>query len=408
MFVITKNKGQIKSISKQDSGDRISPEEQAILDKLDAMAAAYEKELAKSLMDTFDHLDDQVDESALIKALEIGGVSVRATDMTMSIVANAMAPAIEILHNAYVESAIAEANFITETAIPPAPPPVSPPSVFGSSSPPSPFKPQKIVFQFDKLNPRIVDFMKNYEMNLIREINDSTREGIQSVIDSGIKSGANPRDIARDVRKLIGLTKKQSFAVQNFRTELQNFHKKKTAAGWNLGGQISRAPGGAQTYETDANGNVLDGIMQRRLRDFRYDKTLQKTMATGNPLSPQQIDKMVEAYRRKYLKHRSENIARTESLRAVNAGVLASWNQAVGSGVINASLVRKKWLIGSGERTCPICRPLPMLNKGAEGYGIPLDEKFNIGGGVFVMLSPLHPSCRCGTLIRAIEPEQVK
>lgn len=264
------------------------------------------------------------------------------------------------------------------------------------------FKPKAAVFQFDALNPKVTQFLDKYELDLIVEIDDKTREGIRHIVNQGLKNGANPRDTARDVRQIVGLTERQAAAVGAYRKQLQTFHEKKSASRMNLGGKVSRAAGGAQTFAVDGSGKPLDGIFDRRLRDFRYDKQLQAAMDSGKPLTPQQIDKMVEAYARKYRRYRSEMIARTESLRATNAGILASWQQAAQAGLVDEEAMRKTWLTAKDERTCPICLPMPALNRGAEGYGIHLNVQFNTGHGYGVQMPPLHPACRCTIFIRYV------
>lgn len=285
------------------------------------------------------------------------------------------------------------------------PPPPKPPQGGGGLPPGGKpgFEPRAVVFQFDSLNPKVVDFLQRYQLDLIVEIDDKTREGIRSVITKGMLEGRNPRDTARDVRQIVGLTERQAAAVGSYRKQLEKFHLRRSAERMNLGGKISRAAGGAQTFAIDpVTGRPLDGILDRRLRDFRYDATLQRAMETGKPLTAAQIDKMVEAYARKYRRYRSEMIARTESLRATNAGILEAWKQAADQGLVDDNLLRKTWIVAKDERTCPTCRPMPMLNRGPEGQGIYVTDQFNTGNGYGVQLPPLHPGCRCVIFIRYI------
>lgn len=289
---------------------------------------------------------------------------------------------------------------------PPIEPPKPPSGGGGGGFPPGGkpgFTPTAVVFQFDSLNPKVVEFLQKYQLDLIVEIDDKTREGIRYIVNQGLESGANPRDTARKVRQIVGLTERQAAAVGAYRKQLETFHERKSAERMKLGGKISRAAGGAQTFAVDpVTGKPKDGILERRLRDFRYDSTLQHAMDSGKPLTSKQIDEMVEAYARKYRRYRSEMIARTETLRATNAGILESWKQAVDQGLVSEDLLRKTWIIAKDERTCPSCRMVPPLNKGAEGKGIPVNQNFNVGGGVFVQMPPLHPACRCTIFIRFI------
>lgn len=258
-------------------------------------------------------------------------------------------------------------------------------------------------FAFNQLNPRLIDWLSTYSLGLIRQINDTTKEGIRQYLTTGMNAGANPRDTAREVRQVIGLTDRQAQAVKNFRKELETFHLRRSAGGYNLGGKISRAPGGAQVYALDDDGNVKDGILERRLRDFRFDGQLKRAMEFGKPLTPAQIDKMVEAYARKYLKYRSEMIARTESLRATNFGVQDAWRQAIESGAAQEQAVRRQWVVSKDERLCSLCSPVPRLNP---KLGVAFGQPFVTPKGP-QMLPPLHPACRCTVWIQPFEPSQL-
>jgi hypothetical protein len=257
-------------------------------------------------------------------------------------------------------------------------------------------------FAFDKLNPQLIQWIKSYSHNLIREIDKQTREAVRAALLDGMQKGQNPVATARDVRQAVGLTTKQAKAVANFRAELETFHMRSSAKDWNLGGKIDRA-NGRQVFRPDADGSPKDGIDTRRLRDFRFDPALKKAMETGKALTPAQIDKMVAAYERKYLRHRSETIARTEALRATNQGVQEAWRQAILTGKATESLVRRQWVVARDERLCAVCSPIPSMNP---KRGVRMDEPFKTPKGP-MMLPPVHPLCRCVCFIRMYEPSQL-
>lgn len=97
-------------------------------------------------------------------------------------------------------------------------------------------------------------------------------------------------------------------------------------------------------------------------------------------------------------KHRSELIARTETLKASNRGLVEGMKQ---SGVVEG----KQWLATMDARTCPECEEM-------DGATMPLDEPFFKEGEehtfdtgktmVFdyeeIVHPPLHPDCRCTLL----------
>jgi hypothetical protein len=255
-------------------------------------------------------------------------------------------------------------------------------------------------FEFNRLNPKLVDWLQTYSLELIREVNDKTVEGVRSALTAGMKAGQNPRTQATQIKQIVGLTNRQSAAVANFRKELEGFHERGGAAGYKLGSKIDRV-NGHQVHNYGPGGKPKDGIRERRLRDFRYDKTLSAAMASGKPLTPAQIDKMVEAYARKYRKYRGDTIARTESMRTLNIGVQDAWRQAIESGKVPEIAVRRFWKVASDERTCPVCKPIPDLNP----KGVAFAQPFATPKGA-MLLGPVHPDCRCHTFIRMVEPQE--
>ena len=260
----------------------------------------------------------------------------------------------------------------------------------------------KVEFRFGVLNPRLVSWLQSYSLSLIKQVNDATKEGIRTALVGGMEAGKNPVDTARQVRQVVGLTAKQSQAVQNYRKQLETFHLRRSADGFGLGGKIDRV-NGRQVFRPDEDGSPKDGIDERRLRDFRFDGHLKRALEQRKPIPPAKIDEMVEAYSRKYLKFRSEVIARTESMRATNVGVQDAWRQAIDAGKVTESQVRRQWVVSKDERTCSVCAPIPGMNP---KRGVKFGQPFATPNGP-VMLPPLHPQCRCTVYVRQWEPAQL-
>lgn len=258
-------------------------------------------------------------------------------------------------------------------------------------------------FTFGQLNPRLIEWLQTYSLGLIRQINDGTREAIRDYLVTGMTGGENPKDVARSIKQIVGLTDRQAKAVLNYRKELETFHLKRTAGGYGLGNKVDRV-NGTQVFRPDEDGLPSDGIQLRRLRDFRYDGVLQRSMEQGKPLKPEQIDRMVDAYRRKYLAYRSRTIARTEALRTTNMGVQDAWRQAIESGKVPEELVRKKYIVAKDERLCKVCAPIPSMNP---AQGVKMGAPFNTPKGP-INLPPVHPNCRCSIVMRVYEPTQLK
>lgn len=188
----------------------------------------------------------------------------------------------------------------------------------------------RLRMRFDLLNPRAVDFLRRYDFALVQELTSATTEGLRSIMVRAFDEGIPPRRAAREIRDTVGLTRRMEQAVANYRAELR-------AAG----------------RDTD------------------------------------QVDRMTARYRRQVLNRRALNIARTETVRAANEGLLEQERQMREAAILGDD-ARRMWTVTRDDRLCEICAAIPGLNK----QGRTLDEPFATPLGN-VMTPPAHPSCRC-------------
>lgn len=223
-----------------------------------------------------------------------------------------------------------------------------------------------LAVRFAQTNPQAVEFLRNYEMDLIRELTDDVRASVRSVIDAGVQAGRNPLDIARDIRGQIGLTGRQSQAVQNYRRLLEQ-----------------------------GDGDAL----ARQLRDRRFDPSVRSHVAGTRALSDDQINNLVGRYQARYLKYRSETIARTEAKRALGSGNQLLWNQAVTDGQIGEGQVTKKWATVGDHK---VRQAHVELNGQVRG----LNERFTCSQGTIMYPGDpaadagLTVNCRCAAIYR--------
>lgn len=217
----------------------------------------------------------------------------------------------------------------------------------------------RIGMRFDIANPKAQEFIRNYNFALIRDISDKTRDGIKQVVSNAFEFGGHPYEQARIIRESIGLTDNQAAAVENFRQLLLDSDRE---------------------------------ALRRGLRDRRFDPTLDRALgrAAETELSPEQIERMVSRYRERMISARAENIARTETLRASNAGQDLAWQQAADNGLLDRAKFRSQWLVVPDDRLCIYCAAVVALNPG----GVPLGAMFQTPLGP-VLFPPLHPRCRC-------------
>lgn len=219
-------------------------------------------------------------------------------------------------------------------------------------------------FRFSLVNPATADFVRNYSLDLIRVITEDTREAVRRGLQSDVASGLNPRDTARAFRSNLGLTPRQEQAVRNYERALLQ-------------------------ADPDA--------LRRGLRDKRSDAAVRRSARARSPLPRAQVDSLVERYRQKMLRHRSEVIARTESLRAATVGQRAAVRQAAAAFAVDTDRLRRFWVKTNDSRTRDAHRAVPDMNPD----GVRMDEPYKTPLGD--LMYPRDPNgsgantiqCRC-------------
>lgn len=130
----------------------------------------------------------------------------------------------------------------------------------------------------------------------------------------------------------------------------------------NLQGSVGLTPGDAKALD-------------------RFEKNL---ITQGT--EPARIRMMVVEKRDRYLTSRATSIARTETLSASNAGRLDGYAYAAANGAIGTD-AEKEWVIAP-EGCCDLCADL-------DGEKVGISEPFSSGDDA----PPLHPGCRCTTVL---------
>ena len=232
-----------------------------------------------------------------------------------------------------------------------------------------------VTVSYSGVNSRAMNQLTYEQTQLIRELSVEQRQQVLDALQRGVAAGRNPRDIARDIRANIGLTRRQQEIVDRYRTTLENAHVDPRSAANALG---------------------------RQLRDKRFDSPVRRRVA----LTPAKIDQMVERYRQRWLAYRAENIARTEALRAVHAGEAVAWHEAVSAGKIKPQQIRQRWVT---------CRDAQVRDSHAfmEGQVRPWGVPFNSGLGNLLMFpgdfgAPPADVCFCRcVVVRTLEPSPI-
>lgn len=222
---------------------------------------------------------------------------------------------------------------------------------------------------FDQSNQAAVEFMRGSRLSLIQEMRAEQRQMLSRVMAQGIEDGLNPRAQARLFRSSVGLTGYQAQIVQNYRRALES--------------------------------GDLESALGRQLRDARSDRRVASALTgRGRPLSSQEIDRLVDRYRERWIKHRSESIGRTEALRSVHQGSEDMWRQAIASGDIDPDDIERTWRarIDGRERDS---------HRSMNGQRRRFDEPFVSGNGNRLRYpgDPRAPAsetihCRCVVVVR--------
>lgn len=178
-----------------------------------------------------------------------------------------------------------------------------------------------VAISFNPSHPRAAAQMERQTLSLISRIGNDQRTVVRDALSRSLMDGAGPRQAARAYRDVIGLTPKQVAAVQRYRALLE-------------AGSV----------------DALD----RGLADRRYSPRVDTLDARRNyveRLTPAEIDKMVEAYQRKYVKYRAEVIARTETTRTLNEANGEAFAQTLEQAGISDDLVERTWQSSYDART---------------------------------------------------------
>lgn len=302
-------------------------------------ANKYEPKMRSALIKAWNQLRTQESRAAIVRALQQGGVEgvMRLYETIEPTIASQLSPVID--------QALGAGASLPATMIP-----------AGA------FLNQNVTVSL--YNVATTSFLEKYKLDLIQQIGSNTREAVRTSLIADQIAGINPVETARNFRNTLGLTAKQEQSVRNYK-------------------------GFLETLDTQA--------LQRQLRDKRFDPTIARAIKDEVQLSPEQIEKMTNRYRERYIKYRAEMIARTEALRAVSIGHRAALDQMINNADVDTEKLRRFWHYTGDSRTRQTHREIPGLNP----EGRKLDEPFQTPLGP--LMYPRDPmgsaentiKCRC-------------
>ena len=201
----------------------------------------------------------------------------------------------------------------------------------------------KVNFRFDEARPEAAAWAAKEAGNMIVEVVEEQRALVRDLASRASMGEMTPRDAARGIRDTIGLTNQQAGWVENFRAR--------------------------QVADLQTQGLSAAEVARR-------------------------ADKATQRYHDRIHRYRSENIARTEILRASHEGRQQAWQQGLDEGYISPNS-EKQWSANQDGRVCDECSFL-------DGITVPLSGTFPGGE------PPLHPSCRCDVLLIPLQPTGIQ
>jgi SPP1 gp7 family putative phage head morphogenesis protein len=207
----------------------------------------------------------------------------------------------------------------------------------------TPMEKATIRYSFDGARPEAAAWAAKEAGLLIREITEEQRALIRGFLSRSQMGEMDVRQVARQLRDVVGLTSQQAVWVENHRNT--------------------------------------------RISELMTDKGMTFDQAF------EASDASTARYQARVHKMRAETIARTETLRAARQGQKQSYSQARAEGFMRFTVL--EWSTAEDDRVCEICGPL-------NGLQIPMDGQFP---GVDDWTDGAHINCRCEAVPVDLPPD---
>lgn len=312
--------------------------EKASKDELFFIASKFEKRIQRALIDAFNQIRNQKTIDQIAETFQRGGVTAVQSLFanTPGIIEAALIPEITL---AVLESGRAMLGYMPE-------------GTFLEG------------YNFSIIDPNTSARLRIHNSALVQQISVNTQRAITQRMNANVIAGVNPKNAARDLKGIIGLTDYQEQTVRNFEQGLRELDPK---------------------------------VLERKLIDGRQIPSIERAINDASPLSEDRIQQIVKRYRERMLKLRTQTIARTESLRATAMGEHFSLQQANSQGKLNRE-VKRYWIATNDMRT----RNGHILTPSLNDKGRNIDEPFDVplrNGGMAKVLFPRDPSAPAETVV---------
>lgn len=174
--------------------------------------------------------------------------------------------------------------------------------------------------RFQVLDPKVIKAIEAYESKTLAAMTETLRETVRQAITEGLREGVNPREVARGLKDVLGLSPTQEQYIRNYRNELR----------------------------------ALDpAALERQLTDGNFDRTVAAAIREGRPLTDAEIEKGVARYRANWKRWQAETVSRTVTTNAMREAQRMAWDQAIAAGKVEASELVETWITTLDGRERP-------------------------------------------------------
>jgi hypothetical protein len=179
--------------------------------------------------------------------------------------------------------------------------------------------------------PRAAAWLQELSSTRIQGIYQDTLEATRVALVAGRDQGMGSRAIARmitgarqgtqRVGGILGLTTQQADSIMSGRAKLASGDPK-----------------------------LMREYLDLKLRDRRFDRTIQKAIADGRAITGPELDKILEAHKSKALAYRGKVIAENETFQALESGRREAVAQALENPDVEGAVKRWQWNFSKSPR----------------------------------------------------------
>lgn len=223
-----------------------------------------------------------------------------------------------------------------------------------------------------------IDYGQQRAGALISGIQQTQLNAVRDTLALSLEQGVDVGSTGRILRGSVGLSPRQATALANYERGL------------------------TELYTTGRTSVTLRGL-GRPLADARYSL---------DRLSEARIEEMVDRYRERLVNYRAEMIARTELARSANRGAYEEQMAQASDGLFGARSANRIWLTTPDDRLCEDCdamdgQTISFLESFEYDSGAD-DEEPGAGEVTIMDVPPLHPNCRCTTILEITDESMIE